>query len=139
MNLKKVRNTVFYCLASAPLIVYAQGLKSVSIDDIGIGATGERAKVAQEAKYRIDKIKERPVCPVFSKSELEALLLNRKDEFKLRSRYSNAALESTPYGAKPNPKLMKDCEKQAKRILFFWGEESDLEKARKKYNYNEQR
>lgn len=137
--MKKLRKTLFCSLTIAPVILYAQAFKPVSIEDIGIGATGQRANVIRGAKERLEKMKERPACPVFTKTELEALLLNRKDEFRLRGQYSNAALESTPDGIKPDPKLMKDCEKQAKRILFFWGEESDLEQARNKYNYNEPR
>lgn len=108
----------------------------VFIYDLGEGATGERAKVIQEAKDRIANMKNRPPCPVLTKKELEPLLLYSKDQDKLRNRYSAMAHDHSTLGSRTNLPVMRACEEQAQRILFFWQDTSNYPKTQKKYGYD---
>lgn len=107
----------------------------VFIYDLGEGATGERANVIQEAKDRIANMKNRPPCPVLTKKELEPLLLYSKDQDKLRNRYSAMAHDHSTLGNRTNLPVMRACEEQAQRILFFWQDTSNYQKTQKKYGY----
>lgn len=105
----------------------------MKIADIGFDAVGKRKAVIAATQERIANSKHPRICPVLTDSELEAFVISSKDALALRTRYGNKSMESSTLGEYTNMTVMRDCEKQAKRILFFWDDHS-YEAVKKRYD-----
>lgn len=104
----------------------------MKLEGVGSNATGNRKAVIDAALDRVLKVKNPPVCPVFTDSELEALIVDRNEATALRVKYGQKSAEGSTLGYYTNMKVMKACEKQARRILFFWDDHS-FDAAKKRF------
>lgn len=98
-------------------------------------ATGKRKAIIEAAQERVAKIKHPRVCPIFTDSELEALIFDSSDANVLREGYGTKSSDASTLGQHPNMAVMKDCEKQARRITFFWDDHS-YDAAKKRFAAN---
>lgn len=104
-----------------------------NLTGIGTNAVGKRKIIISAAINRVGKLKNPPVCPVFNDMELEALIVDFKDSKALRERYSAMSADASTLGNHTNMTTMNACEKQARRIMFYWDNRS-IEGAQIKYD-----
>jgi hypothetical protein len=104
----------------------------MSIDDIANNAKGIRKDIILKAQERVAQDKNKRICPIFKDSELEAIIVNSHDSLTLMKRYSNKSSDASTVGTHTNLTVMRDCEKQGKRVLWFW-DTHNYEAAHKRY------
>ncbi len=105
----------------------------MDVNDIANNATGKRKIAVEAMKERVAKIKKAQICPILTDTELEALIVVSTDSDVLWKRCSAKSSEASTLGRYTNMSVMKDCEKQAQRVLFFWDNHS-YERAKKRYS-----
>jgi hypothetical protein len=106
--------------------------KIMTFESIGDNATGDRLKAITLYRERFGKIKNPKICTILTDSELEAFIVVSHDSVLLMKRYSEKSAEASTLGRFTNMSVMRDCEKQAQRILFYW-DEHNIDAARKRY------
>lgn len=118
--------------AANPIPATKNQAQVMKLTGIGNNAKGTQRGIIDAAMERIAKAPNPRICPIFKDSELEALIFDANDSRVLMGRYSEKSSEASTLGQYTNMSVMKDCEKQARRILFFWDSHSyDL--AQKRY------